>query len=227
MIPTFIKRPVASGGGGSKIVSLDFVNGIYTYNGNSLTAAQVVDITANIGINGLRIIPGILNQTAFINQVGALLLTGNWSLAAEFNLLDIAAPNVVSPFIALFDPTDTTTIDVGFRVVGPVDPSFGSASEFDGSTSVEIDATNFVSTNINIIQATRQDAFRAVTQNGDPVDGSFGSDTTNIPIAGFSPALTKAVTWSPANANNPVAYIRTMAIYDPVDATTLPTLAAV
>src|SRR5260370_2210760 len=147
--------------------SIDFVNGIYTVNGVTQTAAQVVNLTGRITPgSGLSIISG--SPCQLLNSLLALILTANWTMVIEANLTDNRASLGLRMFLL-------TVFDAGFNdqiaiyTLGELLLSFASAVIFEdsGVTTREADGNLSVGVGIHKVAATRTNAEVALSMDGE------------------------------------------------------------
>lgn len=88
MIPA-IAAQMMNGSGGGREAFVDFVNGVYSINGATVTAADVIDNPSRVGVDGLFINSN--EEDGTVGIIGGLLtrlLELNWTLVLEVEMLD-------------------------------------------------------------------------------------------------------------------------------------------
>lgn len=202
------------------LASIDFVNGIYTVNGASQTAAQVVNLTGRItGGSGLSIIAG--SPCQLLNSLLTVLLTADWTLVTEFNATTTSSSLGLSLF--LLDVLDAgLSNDISVATVGRFTTSFASAVLFEGNgiTTREADGNISVGLGVHKIACTVTDAGIAISMDGEAVVG----DNTPMSISSWTSPPTQVQVASGNNTGSSDGFIRKFTMYSPVSNSLLPAL---
>jgi hypothetical protein len=215
----------AGSGPASLLASADFVNHVYSYGASTLTAGQVVNQTGWITGNGLEI-PSAAGAAAHVlNQFATELLTCNWTLVIEANILVSSNISPASNLLSVYNnPTDLHEmgLDVSSQqnwFITDHDDALAVTRYTDDSTDNDSGGTADT-TGIHRYAVTRTNGKLAAS-----VDGySVTTDTTALTLPNLTYPMDRVYLGGYYNATGRAVYIRLLQIYNPVSDASLPTL---
>lgn len=194
----------------------DFVNGIYDWQGTSITASQVIDQTGWIGVDGLSV-PGSAAAGAEIlyAATGTFLADINFTAVMEIEILNALEADILTITNA------GGSYDVSAIVYGQ---SEWDAHDNDGVTQRwASDDSHSLTTGIHKFAITRTTAAGlSVSVDGNAVQVSTGS--SSLPWEGFP--MTEFYLGGYNSYTSGAVNIRSVAFYDPQADSALPGLSA-
>lgn len=200
----------------SALGSFDFVNGVYTWNGITLAAADVVDQPGWITANGLEIPAGAGAGAELIYSAAQTFLADcQFTMVIETEILDTG----FSPSTYLFTETNSGQaffIQASFAAEWELTASDGNTNPF------AFDAAHSVSTGVHKLAFTQIDSICSLSVDGNAVH----SDSTGVvlPVIGFP--MVEFFIGGYSTGTGKAVNIRKLSIYDPVADSTLPSLSA-
>jgi hypothetical protein len=195
----------------------NFVTGSYSWGGTTLTASDVVSAPSLINSNGLDIPTGHA-AVAILNNFQSALLSANWTIKLEMELLDASNSNNFPIILSVDDGTNNGAIfimlDYFFEWEAQDGGTSGAASRFVA------DDVHSLATGIHRIAMTRTDSGIALSVDGNAV-------LSDAQTATFSPGDLVAAHFGSFSAANTIAVrIRSLSIYSPLINSALPLLSA-
>lgn len=124
---------------GSVTYIADFVNGIYTADGESMAAADVVSRVDTIGASGLQVgVATSYDRVFLLDPFLSVLTTAHWSIALEFEITDgfAAAPLTVTDVVGGLEFLFVASMNDSYPAYVWDSVNFGTRREaFDAGTS--------------------------------------------------------------------------------------------
>lgn len=208
---------IAVSAGDLALGSLDFVNGIYSYGGSSLTAADVIDQTGWIGAGGLEIPASQPAAAKLLGDFATQVLTCQWTVVAEVEITEEFSGTAAYILTAqASDPTYFVQIDYDFA-------EWELSDEDNSDSRFTFDDTNGISVGIHKIAATRIDGGLSFSVDGAAVVNDISSSLV-LPSPGH--AMINPYLGGGATGTGHTINIRSISIFDPVADAILPTLSS-
>lgn len=188
--------PLAGPPGGplAPVISLDFVNHIYTNNGSPMTAADVVSNTSRISGSGLSVISG--SHVNLLNETLALLLTLSWSVIITFS--PVSGVAIISTRAFLLTVGDLSlNAQLAMYTLGEGGGFYQTVYvEINSATTTLRNADSFNVSNaqtsfVSKLGYTRTDTHSGTTVGGATMDSEC-VDNTVVHSADFGSTLTQA-----------------------------------
>lgn len=197
--------------------SLDFVNGIYSYGGSSLTAADVIDQTGWIGSGGLEIPASQPAAAKLLGDFATQVLTCQWTIVAEVEITEEFSGTAAYILTAqASDPTYFIQLDYDFA-------EWELSDEDNSNSRFTFDDANAISTGIHKVAVTRTDAGLSMSVAGNAVVND-NSSSLILPSPGHA-MINPYLGGGPTGTGHTIN-IRSISIYDPVNDSILPTLSS-
>jgi hypothetical protein len=194
--------------------TFDFVAGVYDWLGTPLSAAQVTDKTAWIGVNGLTV-PA--SQPA-----GAKILyaaTKTFLAASQFTAV-FEVELTATPFAEIFTMSNSGD---SFYAEVTVDPTIEwDIIDNDGSVTGSINVTNAVALGIHKVAVNRANSERSISAGG--FASATDTSSVTLPVIGFPMVNFFLGGWSDHTSGT--IRIRSVAFYDVQLASSLPSLSS-
>lgn len=215
------------GGGGSPLGVADFVAGAYNWGATILTASQVVDQTGWIGGSGLAI-PSAAGAAAHVlNQFATALLTCNWTVVIEADILVSNASAPSSSLLTVYNPP-TDLFEMGIDLASQqnwfiTDHDFqASVTRYTDDSTDNDSGGTADTTGIHKYAVTRVNSGLSAS-----VDGySVTNDPTNLTLPNVTYPMDRVYLGGAYNGTGRALNIRSLAVYDPQSDSQLPILSA-
>jgi len=199
----------------------DFVNGIYNYNGNTLTAANVIDTPGAISGLGLHLTTGAAG-IQILNDFKTKLFTFSWTVVLDLNInvftegehrifnigSETAAPFGYSNEVFAWSTGDWEFEDDNNDYPGTPPGTGTSVSRFIQ------DITHSFNDGVHIFGVTRTDSFCSLSVDGNPAI-TDNSPTFNINVGVTDVRATLGAYRFLGELVPNGFYLRSLKIYDP------------
>ena len=206
------RKRVAAGEPIAGAATIDFVNGTYVVNGETVTAADVISDTDRISEDGLSILGSFDNKLDFLGAFRDLLFVRNWTLVVTLDLLALEESNQENTHFWLANTAQTRFIRI--ETTG----GWSHFQEWDGTVQRQLLPDNQHGVGITRIAVTRTPDLAAIAMNGEAAE----SDGTAVTDIEYSVAETA---WH--NKSSPAGFIRSIEVMSPVGSAELPALSAI
>lgn len=198
----------------SSIGSFDFVNGVYTWNGVTLTAADVIDQTGWITVNGLEVPAGAGAGAELLYPAAQTFLADcQFTMVIEAEILSTGF-SPISYFFTAANAGQAFFIETGFASDWYLTANDGNTNPFAD------DSVHSISTGVHKLAITQVDANSSVSVNGNSVHTDAVG--TSLPVVGFP--MVDFFIGGYSTGTGKAVNIRKLSIYDPVADAGLPSL---
>lgn len=195
--------------------TIDFVNGTYEIDGTSYAASDIVDKTERIGASGLEILDDDADGTVdTLGDLLALLVTANWTAVIEY---DEATTTYLTVPLSLSGSTSSDTAGV-FRQAEGATPTLSMKAYATSNTSREAVVPQTFGVGTHKIAMTLTSDLLAVSVDGSAAVMDAASQTLDLDQASLG--------GDPGGGSYNGTTIRSIMIYTPASASSLPSLSA-